>query len=96
MRVAEEVDEDGDSALLAGATFVVSGTVEGFTREEAQTAIEQRGGKAVGSVSGKTTALIVGESPGASKTAKAEELGVPIIDGDTFKKMLDEGLSALG
>jgi DNA ligase (NAD+) len=95
VRVAEEVIEDGDSALLAGATFVVSGTVEGFTREEAQAAIEQRGGKAVGSVSGKTTALIVGESPGASKTAKAEELGVPIIDGDTFKKMLDEGLSVL-
>ncbi|HEY6634094.1 MAG TPA: NAD-dependent DNA ligase LigA [Acidimicrobiia bacterium] len=96
VRVAEEVAEDGDSALLAGATFVVSGTVEGFTRDEAQAAIEQRGGKAVGSVSGKTTALIVGESPGASKTAKAEELGVPIIDGDTFKKLLDEGLTVLG
>jgi DNA ligase (NAD+) len=95
VRLGEELPEDIASDLLAGATFVVSGTVEGFTREEAQTAIEQRGGKATGSVSGKTTALIVGESPGASKTAKADELGVPIIDGDVFKEMLERGLSAL-
>jgi BRCT domain type II-containing protein len=47
-------------------------------------------------VSSKTTALIVGESPGASKTRKAEELGVAIIDGDVFRKLLDQGLSALG
>jgi DNA ligase (NAD+) len=40
--------------------------------------------------------LIVGESPGASKTAKAEELGIPIVDGQGFKRMLDEGLSVLG
>jgi DNA ligase (NAD+) len=46
-------------------------------------------------VSGKTTALIVGESPGASKTNKAEELGVPIIDGEVFKEMLEKGLSAI-
>jgi len=95
VRLAEDVPEGGPSDLLAGSTFVVSGTVEGFTREEAQAAIEQRGGKATGSVSGKTTALIVGESPGASKTAKAEELGVPIIDGETFKTMLEKGLSVL-
>ena len=81
--------------LLAGATFVVSGTVEGFTREEAQAAIEQRGGKATSSVSSKTTALIVGDSPGASKSSKAEELGVPIIDGEIFKQVLEKGLSVL-
>ena len=74
----------------------MSGTIEGFTREEAQAAIEARGGKAAGSVSGKTTALVVGESPGASKSAKAEQLGIPIIDGETFKKVLEEGLEALG
>jgi DNA ligase (NAD+) len=95
VRLVEDVPDDVASNLLEGATFVVSGTIEGFTREEAQTAIEQRGGKATGSVSGKTTALIVGESPGASKTNKAEELGVPIIDGVVFKRMLEEGLSAL-
>ena len=95
VRLTEDTPEGVSLDLLAGSTFVVSGTVEGFTREEAQAAIEQRGGKATGSVSGKTTALIVGESPGASKTAKAEELGVPIIDGETFKTMLEKGLSVL-
>ena len=96
VRLADERSDDGPgSDLLAGATFVVSGTVEGFTREEAEAAIEQRGGKTTGSVSGKTTALIVGESPGASKTNKAESLGIPIIDGDVFKRLLDEGLVVL-
>ena len=96
VRLADEVDSSISSDLLAGATFVVSGTVEGFTREEAQMAIEERGGRATSSVSGRTTALVVGESPGASKSRKAEELGVPIIDGDTFKRLLVEGLSVLG
>jgi DNA ligase (NAD+) len=95
VRIEEEREEGAAGDLLAGATFVVSGTVEGFTREEAQAAIEQRGGKATGSVSSKTTALIVGESPGASKTRKAEELGIPIIDGDTFKQLLEKGVSVL-
>jgi len=95
VRLEDEVEEGVSVDLLAGATFVVSGTIEGFTREEAQTAIEQRGGKATSSVSSKTTALIVGESPGASKTRKAEELGIPILDGDQFEKVLEQGLSAL-
>jgi DNA ligase (NAD+) len=95
VRLEDEVEAGVVGDLLAGATFVVSGTVEGFTREEAQAAIELRGGKATGSVSSKTTALIVGDSPGASKSRRAEELGVPIIDGDTFRKVLEKGLSAL-
>ena len=95
VRLEDEVEAGVAGDLLAGATFVVSGTVEGFTREEAQAAIEQRGGKATGSVSSKTTALVVGDSPGASKSRKAEELGVPIIDGDTFRELLEKGLSAL-
>jgi DNA ligase (NAD+) len=95
VRLEEKVEAGVEGDLLAGATFVVSGTVEGFTREEAQAAIEQRGGKATGSVSTKTTALIVGDSPGASKTRKAEELGIPIIDGDAFMKLLEKGLSAI-
>jgi DNA ligase (NAD+) len=96
VRLEEEVEAGVAGDLLAGATFVVSGTVEGFTREEAQAAIEQRGGKATSSVSSKTTALVVGDSPGASKSRKAEELGVLIIDGDAFKEMLEKGLSVLG
>ncbi len=96
VRLEDEVDRSATSDLLAGATFVVSGTVPGFSREEAQAAIEQRGGKAASSVSGKTTALIVGDSPGASKSRKAEELGIPILDGDGFKRLLEQGLPPLG
>ncbi len=95
VRLLDDVEDDVASDLLAGETFVVSGTVPGFTREEAQVAIESRGGRATSSVSGKTTALVVGESPGASKSRKAEELGIPIIDGDTFRRILAEGVSAL-
>ena len=95
VRLEDDKPEGVASDLLAGATFVVSGAIEGFTREEAQAAIEQRGGKAIGSVSGKTAALIVGESPGATKTAKAEELGIPILDGQQFEKLLEAGLSIL-
>jgi DNA ligase (NAD+) len=96
VRLEDEVAPGVSGDLLAGTTFVISGTIEGFTREEAQAAIEQRGGKATGSVSSKTTALIVGESPGASKTRKAEELGIPIIDGEIFQKVLEQGISSLG
>ena len=95
VRLEDEVDRSISSDLLAGATFVVSGTIPGFSREEAQAAIEQRGGKAAGSVSGKTTALIVGGSPGASKSRKAEELGIPILDEQGFQRLLEEGLSSL-
>jgi len=96
VRLYDDIDKSVPGDLLEGATFVISGTVEGFSREEAQAAIEARGGKATSSVSGKTTALVVGDSPGASKTKKAEELGTPIIDSETFRRVLGEGLSALG
>ncbi|HXV71191.1 MAG TPA: NAD-dependent DNA ligase LigA [Acidimicrobiia bacterium] len=95
VRLEDERPDDVASDLLAGATFVVSGTIEGFTREEAQAAIEARGAKATSSVSTKTTALVVGESPGASKTNKAEELGIPIVDGAKFRRLLEEGLTVL-
>jgi DNA ligase (NAD+) len=95
VRLEDEIDRSASSDLLAGATFVVSGTIPGFSREEAQSAIEERGGKAASSVSGKTTALIVGDSPGASKSRKAEELGIPVLDEHGFKRLLEEGLSSL-
>jgi DNA ligase (NAD+) len=96
VRLQDEIDPSASWDLLSGATFVVSGTIPGFSREEAQAAIEERGGRAASSVSGKTTALIVGDSPGASKSRKAEELGIPILDENGFKKLLEEGLSFLG
>jgi DNA ligase (NAD+) len=96
VRLVDEVEKAGASDLLAGAVFVFSGTLDGMTREEAEASVTSRGGKATSSVSSKTTALVVGESPGASKTKKAEELGVPIIDGEKFSKVLAEGIGVLG
>ena len=72
---------------LTGSTYVVTGTLEGFTREEARMALEERGAKVADSVSRKTTGVIAGESPG-SKLAKAEQLGVPVLDEAALKKLL--------
>jgi DNA ligase (NAD+) len=96
VRLVDEAEKGVTADLLTGATFVISGTLDGLSREEAQMAIEARGGKATSSVSGRTNALVVGESGGASKSKKAAELGIPIIDGETFGRVLAEGLSALG
>ena len=63
---------------LAGMSIVVTGTLESMSREAAEEAIKARGGKSPGSVSKKTTAVVAGESPGAAKITKAEELKVPI------------------
>lgn len=76
---------------LEGKTVVVTGTLAGYGREEAAEAITLRGGKSPGSVSKKTTALVVGDSPGASKLTKAESLGVPIIDETGFEHLLATG-----
>lgn len=91
----EEVPESTAGATLEGATLVVSGTLDGFTRDEAQAAIEAAGGRATSSVSAKTTALVVGESPGAAKVTKANDLGVPVVDEAMFRRLLEEGPSAL-
>lgn len=84
------------SDVLSGVTLVVTGTLHGFTREEAEAAVASRGGKVTGSVSKKTTALVAGESPGASKMTKAESRQIPIIDEETFGALLEEGPAALG
>ena len=76
---------------LAGKSVVVTGTLEGFSREEAEAAILSRGGKSPGTVSKKTFAVVVGASPGAAKARKAEELGVPIVDGARFGELLETG-----
>jgi DNA ligase (NAD+) len=70
---------------------VVTGTLEGWSREDAEEAIKARGGKSPGSVSKKTTAVVVGADPGAAKLTKAQELGVPILDEAGFAKLLDTG-----
>ncbi len=96
VRMSDPEPEGGGGELLEGITVVVTGTLSGFSREQAQEEIERRGGKVTGSVSGRTDALVVGESPGASKLTKAESLGVPTIDEATFRRLLDEGPGVLG
>jgi DNA ligase (NAD+) len=76
---------------LEGISVVVTGSLDGYTRDEAEDAIKSRGGKSPGSVSKKTTAVVVGDSPGASKLTKAEDLGVPIIDEAAFEQLLETG-----
>jgi DNA ligase (NAD+) len=77
--------------VLAGKSVVVTGTLDGFSREGAEEAIVARGGKSPGSVSKKTTAVVVGREPGAAKLTKAEELGIPVLDEAGFVKLLDSG-----
>jgi DNA ligase (NAD+) len=76
---------------LEGRSVVVTGTLEGFSRDGAEEAITARGGKSPGSVSKKTTAVVVGEGPGASKLTKAEELAIPILDEAAFVHLLETG-----
>jgi DNA ligase (NAD+) len=72
---------------LTGSTYVITGTLEGFSRDEARRALEAKGAKVADSVSKKTTGVVAGESPG-SKLAKAEKLGVPVLDEAALKKLL--------
>jgi len=72
---------------LTGKSVVVTGTIEGFSRQEAEEAIRAAGGKAAGSVSKKTDYVVAGESAG-SKLGKAQELGVPVLDEAGFRRLL--------
>lgn len=79
---------------LAGLTVVVTGAIDGFTRDEAEEAVRQAGGKPSSSVSKKTSLVVVGPGAG-SKQAKAESLGVPVADQALFPEILIRGLDAL-
>jgi DNA ligase (NAD+) len=85
------VDVSRQPQVLAGKAVVVTGTLEGYTREGAEAAIKDRGGKSPGSVSAKTFAVVVGAEPGASKLTKAQDLGVPILDLTGFEHLLATG-----
>lgn len=93
VRMADQRDESIERTL-EGLSIVVTGSLEGFTRDGAKEAILLRGGKAAGSVSKKTAYVVVGDAPG-SKAAKAEQLGVPVLDEDGFRRLLADGPAAV-
>ena len=82
-----EVRRERLPQVLAGKTFVITGTLEGLTREEATELIEQRGGRVSSSVSKKTSFVLAGADPG-SKLEKARALEVPVIDEESLRRML--------
>ena len=86
----EESGEDRAEQTLEGLTIVVTGSLEGFTRDGAREAIISRGGRASGSVSKKTDYVVVGENAG-SKETKARELELPILDEAGFVRLLETG-----
>ena len=78
------------SQALANQVFVVTGTIAGYSREEAEALIARHGGKVTGSVSKKTSYIVAGSDPGASKIQKATDLSVPIIDIDALMTMIGD------
>ncbi|HWM00598.1 MAG TPA: NAD-dependent DNA ligase LigA [Nocardioidaceae bacterium] len=92
VRMQDEVDASVPRTL-EGMTVVVTGSLVGFSRDQAREVILARGGKASGSVSKKTDFVVAGESPG-SKYDKALQLGVPLLDEDGFRTLLDKGPEA--
>ncbi|WBB70539.1 NAD-dependent DNA ligase LigA [Micromonospora sp. WMMD812] len=92
VRMAEEAVDEGPRPL-EGITVVVTGTLAGFSRDQAAEAVQSRGGKVSGSVSKKTSFVVVGDNPG-SKADKAASLKVPVLDEDGFRQLLDGGPEA--
>jgi DNA ligase (NAD+) len=92
VRLEEEGGDEGPRPL-EGLTIVVTGSLDRYSRDEATAAIQERGGKAAGSVSKKTDFVVAGDSPG-SKYDKAVQLGVPVLDEDAFEVLLSEGPDA--
>ncbi|SEG94194.1 DNA ligase (NAD+) [Nonomuraea solani] len=93
VRMEDEPAPEKGPQILEGLTFVVTGTLEGYTRDSAAEALTSRGGKVTSSVSKKTTFLVAGENAG-SKYDKAADLGVPILDGAGFAVLLEQGPEA--
>lgn len=90
----EDERDDSIPRSLEGLSIVVTGSLETYSRDQAKEAILVRGGKAAGSVSKKTAFVVVGEAPG-SKHDKAVELGVPVLDEDGFRRLLEDGPDAV-
>jgi DNA ligase (NAD+) len=73
---------------LSGSAYVITGTLEGMSREDAKAALEALGAKVSDSVSSKTTGLVVGEEPGASKLQKAQRAGVELLTEADLARLL--------
>ncbi|WBB98387.1 NAD-dependent DNA ligase LigA [Solwaraspora sp. WMMA2080] len=93
VRMVEEAGDDQAPRPLAGVTVVITGSLTGYSRDEAAEAVQSRGGKVSGSVSKKTGFVVVGDSPG-SKYDKAIALRVPVLDEAGFGALLEEGQDA--
>jgi DNA ligase (NAD+) len=93
VRMADERDASIERTL-EGMSIVVTGSLTGFSRDDAKEAIIARGGKAASSVSKKTAYVVAGDAPG-SKYDKAIELGVPVLDEDGFRRLLEGGPDAI-
>jgi DNA ligase (NAD+) len=90
LRFAAGEEERPRQGPLTGSTYVITGTLESFSREEAQARLEVLGAKVTNSVSTKTTGLVVGEEPGASKLTKAQKADVPILSEGDLLALLGE------
>ena len=90
LRLEAGEDERPKEGPLTGSTYVITGTLERFSREDATARLEALGAKVTGSVSAKTTGLVVGEEPGASKLTKAQKAEVPILSESDLLALLGE------
>jgi DNA ligase (NAD+) len=88
LRLEAAAEERPKEGPLKGKTYVITGTLESMSREQAGAALEELGAKITGSVSAKTTALIAGEEPGNSKLTKAQKVGTEILDEAAFLELL--------
>ena len=95
LRFALAEDERPRGGPLTGRTYVITGTLAGWTRDEAKAVLEGLGAKVGDSVSKKTSAVVAGEAAG-SKLAKAESLGVPVLDEAAFAALLADPAAAAG
>jgi DNA ligase (NAD+) len=87
-------DREAGAKPLAGLTFVLTGSLQGYTRNQAADLLRSRGGHVAASVSSKTSFVVAGEEAG-SKLKKAKELGIPVLDEAAFEKLLQDGPSGV-
>ncbi len=91
VRMQDQAEEQGGALPLKDMTFVVTGTLPSMSREAATVFIQEHGGKVTGSVSRKTTYVVIGENPGAAKYSAAQRLGIPTLSEETLRELVAGG-----